>query len=821
MKLFLAISIVFLARCALPDARYTPSGSEVVSETKWILVGNDFEADMGADCYFRSSLEVGQGLSRATANVWIDDCGEVCIDGVSAGGTVSNVDWTTRLATPGNHQILIRGRNEGGSGGLCLAIDLEYKDGHYDHFHTSDGWEGSKDGVNWSAANVYCDALGGNWPKYRAMDEFMSRDERRNYEAMCRSLRASADAVLASLEGHLPPTSRIVYERGLPRISFGNRILETAYYNMSEGWQGRSSAVRRQIAGFRDAGMHFYGLGCSIADVWRSDGTIDFDLLIESMRGVLAVDPEAHFMYCFAQVMAPKWWVEAHPDELVGYAGGTVNPTEKKDIKNVATASMASEVWKRDFSDFLDRSIRYLEKTPFANRIVAYRVDYGIHHEWHYYGMRDLLFPDNGRAMTAAFRAWTGDPLAEVPGAAERSAAPVEGWLRDPKGQERVIAYERCHAAVIRDCVLAVNRAAKEACGGRCLVGNYCGYFFGMGSNPAEGWHLENDAILDSPFVDFQASPQIYGPAARNPGNPQYARCLVEGLRRRGKLLLLEADNSPSRAKIAYCSFSRSQGEDEALYARDFAQSLCWGCGFWYFDFGNGWYGSDFDGFFKKIFPIRSRAADSTSISEVLYVGDYESVLFSAVPGKGQQKTNAATTQLITTLGHTGVPFDAASMKDLSSGKLKDYRVYIFGNLHYLTEEKLAAVRRLRELDAKLVFIGKESGLLTPNGPNSESARLLQALGRVEQAGQNAAHWKTVLRECGVHVYNEDETASFYANAGHVALHVGNAGKHRIDLPIKMRVTELYPEYKDIGLVTTIGFESTGVQTFIFSTEQL
>ena len=58
--------------------------------------------------------------------------------------------------------------------------------------------------------------------------------------------------------------------------------------------------------------------------------------------------------------------------------------------------------------------------------------------------------------------------------------------------------------------------------------GNYCGYYFGV-PETAEGWHLENDAILDSPCVDFQCSPSIYGAESRRRGCGQYARCLLEG----------------------------------------------------------------------------------------------------------------------------------------------------------------------------------------------------------------------------------------------------------------------------------------------------
>jgi hypothetical protein len=43
-----------------------------------------------------------------------------------------------------------------------------------------------------------------------------------------------------------------------------------------------------------------------------------------------------------------------------------------------------------------------------------------------------------------------------------------------------------------------------------------------------------------------------------------------------------------------------------------------------------------------------------------------------------------------------GTPFDTASTADLASGRLKDYKVYIFCNLHFHTPEKDRLVAGLR-----------------------------------------------------------------------------------------------------------------------------
>ena len=42
---------------------------------------------------------------------------------------------------------------------------------------------------------------------------------------------------------------------------------------------------------------------------------------------------------------------------------------------------MASATWRREMADYITRLVTYLESTPYAKRIYAYRPDYGVHHE--------------------------------------------------------------------------------------------------------------------------------------------------------------------------------------------------------------------------------------------------------------------------------------------------------------------------------------------------------------------------------------------------------------------------------------------------------
>ena len=580
------------------------------------------------------------------------------------------------------------------------------------------------------------------------------------------------------------PVCKVVYENGKPYFDIGGRRFETTYYNCSENWNGGNQALRRQVASFRDAGMHLYGVGVPTRDVWHADGSIDFTTAEAKMRDVLSIDPAARFQFCIATDSPPKWWMDRHPDELVDYANAEVNPSEPDHIKNYRAPSFASKPWRRDMCDYIARLVRHLESSPYGKRIFAYRPDFGVYHEWHYYGMLNCM-PDVGKAMAAAF----GKP---IPSKEERLRTSA-GVMRDPVKDRASIEFVRFMGEQVRDCLLDFDKAAKDACGGRALVGNYYGYFFGMPYR-AEGWHIETDAVLDSPYVDFLCSPYDYAPESRGAGNVQFPRCLLEGFRRRGKLAVLEADTRTTMITGTWDRnwlFAKTRADDIALLARDFAGTLCWGCGFWYFDFGHGWYDApEFAELFKKIYPIRREIKDCRSVAEVVVVGDFESVLYTNADTVSF--CHRRTSGLLHALGHAGVPFDTASVADVVSGKLKGYKVYVFCNLHHMTSDKDRLVASLR---------AKGRTVLVPEKP------------------MTATELRTLFAKVGVHVWNNDPDSAVYANASCVALHCASPGEKVIRLPRRAKVTMLYPESRIIAVATDrIVFtpQGTGMSTTIF-----
>ena len=591
------------------------AAAETVGAAKWIAFDEPFADGIGKSRFLRTEVETRAGLTNAVARWWFDDTGALFVDGRRLSGHPRDLDGFSlldALKAPGRHAVGIEDVNLATTGGAILALELAYADGTAERVQTDpaswrcareapNGWSAPGfDASGWSVPRLVGDVFAAPWSSIVDMKVFLSAAERAAVAAEDAAVQARHRETLSRLALEPPPVCRVVYDRGKPLFDIGGVRHSTAFYNLTEDWNGRNRALLRQLGHMRRAGMHLYGVGVDTRDVWRADGSIDFARAEQVLLEALDCDPDAYFMFCISTYLPPKWWVEAHPDELVGYANAAVNPHETQVMRNVAVPSFASKAWMRDVADYQRRLVAHLESSPLGRRVFAYRTDFGINHEWHYYGMACDAMPDDGKAMTAALREWLrarygndlaalrtawADPAvtfetAQVPSRDARLATQA-GPFRDPVRDRPVLDFERCLAACVRDCVLNSDRALKEACRGRALVGNYCGYFFGM-SFPAEGWHLGNEALLDSPYVDFQSSPYVYGDFIRRPGEPQYARCLLESLRARGKVALMEADNSTSFSGSPSCSDSKTADEDRAILARDFCQTRCWGCGFWY-----------------------------------------------------------------------------------------------------------------------------------------------------------------------------------------------------------------------------------------------
>ena len=510
-----------------------------------------------------------------------------------------------------------------------------------------------------------------------------------------------------------------------PGIVINGRRYPAFFYNCPYPWPYDDAKMREKIGRFAAAGLHLYTLGIESKNAWRGPGDVDYVDMEDRVYRALELDPDGFFIFVINVTQAPKWWIDANPDELIDYANGGVDLTidDNSPMGRCRHPSMASLKWRKDFADYVRDVVLRLEASPVGKRIFGYRIDDGVYREWHYDGMETGM-PDTGKAMTAAFRrylagkygsdaklrkAWNDADatIAEAtPATKQERLKTILGGerVRDPRESAKTIDFLHCQQAEVANQLIACDQAVKEACWGRKICGNYYGYVFDM-NYPAEAWHLELMRVLNSPYVDFNCSPCVY--QRRNIDDAEFGRSLVTSYTLHGKLCILENDTrtvlTPGGEDSKFIRVD-DMAQSVGALSRGLCQALTRNAGCWYLDWGQGWYNSpellDMFGNFRKILDLASE--HNGSVAEVVVVGDLESIYYHRVKASWSE---AYMDETVFEMNHVGVPFDTVYFDDLSHRDVRDYKVYLFMNKIFMSEADRCVVERLRKAGKTLVWL--------------------------------------------------------------------------------------------------------------------
>ena len=716
------------------------------SSARWICYPEPVAEGRNNERYYRTEFEVDGPIREATVHMWIDDKGSLCINGVPV--TSRPRVETDRFAGYNVTSIIPQGQvcfaanvtNMGGLGGLLCHLEIVYEDGRVqDVFSTAD-WRSSKEAAEgwkmpgfddsaWVRSQDQGDISTQIWAGMYDLTPMLSKAELAERAKIRQNRRAKGLALREQLAKEPPLRAGIRYKEGRGYFTLNDKDVEPILYHAANCYSVDNPIFRQQIRDFAEGGTHLYGISFLLKYLWNSDDSVTTALIQETLEDFLELDPNAYFTIGFNFEIHPAWWVEANPDECISYEKGPSDPKEGNVFKLFRAPSYASLKWRREIGNAIGRLVAALEKTELSRRIFSYRIDCGIYTEWHYYGMHNM--PDNSRPMTEAFRQWlirhypddaslqkawgkedVTRETAITPPQEQRASYGI-GQLRDDIHDRWTLDYLACMREVIRDCTFDLCRVPKEQTGNRVLVGQYAGYFFGM-NFPAEGWHLANDEVLDSPYVDFQIAPFCYGKPHREIGGYGQLRPLTSTYPLRNKLCILEADTRTHLEPNHGLTFCENDAESIGLLARDMAHALANGCGVWYYDFGKLWYTSDgLRKFLHELNAFRNLEGDLRSAAEVAVVFDYDNVPYFAVEQVPTMPQWQISQELPMQLGKCGTMFDVLSFEDLSNPLVRDYKVYIFPALYHVTQEQAAVLEGLKK-NGKSILWGYAPGFLTP-----------------------------------------------------------------------------------------------------------
>ncbi len=563
-----------------------------------------------------------------------------------------------------------------------------------------------------------------------------------------------------------PLVSSVEMRAGRPTLIINGIPHAPLIYALTDCPGGRWSweeVPGRNIELFGRQGVCLIELDLWIEDMIAGPGaTLDLTIPRKQVAGALERNPNAAIMFRL-HANAPRWWVDQHPDECVGYADGTVDDPAPWGLpRRIATdgglparASFASRKWLDWANGHISEFCRQFGATPEGGSVFGIHLAYGLYGEWHQFGFLHHD-PDTGVVATKSYRAWLrnrygsdaalatawnrpGQQIDAVtaPDSPSRERADL-GPLRDPRVHQDLIDYFTWLHSTMADALLDLAANVKRSWPRPIVTAAFQGYFYGQFARNAAGSHLAHDKVLASPHLDCLCSPASYTDGVRAMGGSGHGRGITGAVRRAGKLWLDENDHATSFVGCPWDrKFHSSLEDDIAFLRRNSLLPVLRGGGQWWFDFGMIAGTPDFAGYgnvgwwdhprlsaeIKAVHGIAQarHAHPYYRPTDVLVIHDpwsfchtvakrwsLEGFKFGDQPPVGPNPfSGRGMDGLLEGLYHSGLMFDEALIGELATLDLSPFKLVIFGSTVVLDDKQRETIAsRVATAGRHVVFTG-------------------------------------------------------------------------------------------------------------------
>lgn len=546
-------------------------------------------------------------------------------------------------------------------------------------------------------------------------------------------------------------------------------------------------------------------------------GEYDFSWFDRKAELYRRSNPDAYYIWDLT-IYPPFDFARKHPEEM--------SADDKGDITSVGrfSWSFASKRALDEMKQTIERAIVYLENSPYANRIIGYRVNSGVTIEWLGWDAKPGRVKDFSAPNKAAFREYAarhcpelGDP--HVPNLVEREALDSEfDILWDQRAHQNAIAYMDYNSWIVAQDILETSGHAKRVLttlGRKKIVGTYYGYtwFLNCSGHDQRRAHFALQHLLDNNngAVDFLMSPNSY--SDRNLGNTCGEMKPFASIAAAGILPVMEDDTrTHNRKRSLWLDYFQTHTAEQTrnVIARNGAIALCRQSVPYYYALVTG---VDLDSpecaevgrDLRTVMDFRLNRADTRHAEVALVVSERSQ---TAMPGLHRSVRSGYWSQrygpdgeivyrasrppiyngefagcVQTRFARAGAPVDLLLAEDLKNFA-GEYKLYVFYNLLKFDRETLAAVRGLRERGATLVWV-YAPGYLNGNSLGSMRELTDMAFEEVPGGGIAAVTMKEDGRLMGppeaqvaklFTPVDADVKLGFYAS-GHLGLAAKKTGK--------------------------------------------
>ena len=516
---------------------------------------------------------------------------------------------------------------------------------------------------------------------------------------------------------------------------------------------GEYAACRRFHQDFYRSGVRVHS--SILFSGWADVGRIDYSETDRALENIFADKGDDFFYIPRVKLNVPVNWGRENPEEMTVYYPGFSDPAEIRKRVNtpehdfcgwdeqenwmgralgcvranvgglIGNQSFSSEKWLHDAGGVLAAFVRHLETSPYGRRILGYHIAYGMCGEtslWRCWSPNGR-YADYGIAHRRRFFDWGVRKYgsAEALGKAWLQPGATADTLVLPSPDEREYVWTSIddffrgspRARIVIDLELFMNdvncdamehfcRIVKEQSGGKA-AGVFFGYYMDV---PRVGYtgHVPYDRILESPWIDFIASPKSY--ARTMPGEPGGEHVPAQSVNRK-KLYLNEIDHRTHLVRSgnpAAGEKTRDMNETRTLLWREAMKNTMRNSGYWWMDLGGGWLDSpEILSEIRRIESFRHQLMEQEArpVAEVLMVTDDRSFLYARPHGDlhcALFKNTPAEILLC------GAPVDHYRFRDLFELDLSRYKCIFFLNAFLFSAEEWASLSARIAPDACLVW---------------------------------------------------------------------------------------------------------------------
>ena len=514
------------------------------------------------------------------------------------------------------------------------------------------------------------------------------------------------------------------------------------------------------------APLTFVTVGASSLEWWPRGKEFNPVALDRAAERNFRLYPDAMFMFDLS-IYPPPDWRAANPDEMARDEQGNIN----RDVgDSEINFSFASEKALADMEAMLEKAIRHLEASPYANRIAGYRVNSGHTIEWLGWSpSRKGTVLDFSPAAQKGFEAFARANYPEimdfsVPTRAERTALDApQSAVWDPRRHVRAIAYHEFYSRAVADAALRLCSRARALVGRDKLIGTYFGYVMTLmeSGNAQMRAHFATKRFLDRAegVIDFLLSPPGYGHAHRALGCALVDMKPFASMQAHGIVPLVE-DDTRTHNNLALPGGGYFQCKTEAQtidsMRRNMGIAVCRGLPFYTYAITSG---AEFDyprfaidaGRLRRVGEeaLRRKAARRAEVAVVVseeaiksmpdmsaskpeyfgvglqwHVADGSVKRLSGIGGAPLATISFG--HVYTRLARLGAPIDYRLAEDLADHP-GDYRLYVFVSCLKAEPSLARAAERLRGRDCTLLWT-YAPGYVSREGNSTENMKRLTGM---------------------------------------------------------------------------------------------